>query len=166
MKYVNIVAILSLLIFVSCGAMEDRIKDEKNTKDTETTSFNEKNNEKSVYVNNEKDTNKDTIALVDITEKKDTVKTTDNDNKIEVQNNTNSAKKFHIIVGSFKKEANAKSLNSKLSKKGNKSEVLCPIKEFHRVVYKSFEKEADARKALKQLRTEKKDETIWLYKNI
>jgi cell division protein FtsN len=59
--------------------------------------------------------------------------------------------KYHVVVGSFKSQVNAKDLQSKLKKEGNSALVVINEQGMYRVLIASFNEYAQARSRISQL---------------
>lgn len=71
---------------------------------------------------------------------------------------------FYIVAGSFTVYSNAQQLNQQLKTKGFDSNILEPFGNYNRVTVKQFATREDARAALPGLRSQVKDQTLWILK--
>ena len=71
--------------------------------------------------------------------------------------------KYFLIAASFKNQAYAKRMQSKLQKEGYDSQVILSKHQFYRVSYKGFAKRDEAFKELKKARLTKGREDVWLH---
>ncbi|WP_372644719.1 SPOR domain-containing protein [Ancylomarina sp.] len=71
--------------------------------------------------------------------------------------------KYFLISASFKNQANAKRMQSKLQKEGYDSQIIPAPNNFYRVSYKGFSKRDEAFKELKIARSTKGRERVWLH---
>ena len=72
--------------------------------------------------------------------------------------------RFYIVVGSFKKFSNAKTLSDYFKKKGYYPLILPKVNDYNRVAISSFVEKPNAKKAIAKLRVEHNDLTFWIYK--
>ncbi len=72
--------------------------------------------------------------------------------------------RFYIVVGSFKKFKNAKSLSNYFKNKGYYPLILPKQNNYNRVAISSFVEKPNAKKALLKLRKQYNDLTFWIYK--
>lgn len=72
--------------------------------------------------------------------------------------------KVYIISGSFTLYSNAQKQNTKLKAMGFDSKILEPYGQYNRVTVKEFATPEEARLALPALRSQIKDQTLWLLK--
>jgi hypothetical protein len=88
-----------------------------------------------------------------------------NGNLIPEETETNNdSDRFYIIAGSFQLYSNAQKQNQKLKNMGFDSKILEPYGQYNRVTVKEFATRDQARAALPGLRTQIKDQTLWLLK--
>lgn len=75
-----------------------------------------------------------------------------------------ATKRYYIIGGSFKEFNNAENMDAFFKKEGYKSLVLAKVAGYNRVAVSSYLEEANARNAIKKLRTKYTDKKIefWL----
>lgn len=71
--------------------------------------------------------------------------------------------KYFLITASFKNQSNAKKMKSKLQKEGYDSQIILSKNNFYRVSYKGFSKRNEAYNGLKQARSSKGTEDVWLH---
>jgi len=72
--------------------------------------------------------------------------------------------RFYIVVGSFKKFNNAKSLSTFFKQKGYYPLILPKVNDYNRVAISSFVEKPNAKKAIAKLKKEHNDLTFWIYK--
>ena len=82
--------------------------------------------------------------------------------KFKVENHNNSTNKYHIIAGCFKKIENANSFVTKLKDNGYNAFIIDKRKGLNRVVIESFSSRGEAKKILKQLKSE--GQSGWILK--
>ena len=71
--------------------------------------------------------------------------------------------KYFLISASFKSQANANRMQSKLQKEGYDSQIIPAPNNFYRVSYKEFSNRAEAFKELKLARSTEGRESVWLH---
>jgi len=74
--------------------------------------------------------------------------------------------KYYIVVGSFKKFANAQNLSNYFEKEGYKPMIIDKdvTGGYFRVAISSYVEKANAKKAVKRVREKYNDQTFWIYK--
>jgi len=72
--------------------------------------------------------------------------------------------RFYIVVGSFKKFKNAKTLSTFFKQKGYYPLILPKVNDYNRVAISSFVEKPNAKKAITKLKAEYNDLTFWIYK--
>jgi cell division protein FtsN len=150
MRFTSIILALSLLVFVSCKDISDKLSNKKTEKVL--------NEEPEVYANEKEVVEEEPEVVIDTPKV-----TTAEEIKTDLNKDVILPGKFYIIGGSFKTYQKAQELHSQLTKKGySETQILDPVNNFSRVVISSFNTEAGARAELKKLRAQYKDETIWL----
>lgn len=174
MKFTNLFAILLAALFIiGCGAKEEEVVDggtnneiiEENIDDANLTNVIEDNTWEE-DLNPADSSSKETMTydenvqeeLVDPPVKEETKPV------VEEKKETVHQKRFYIVVGSFKEYGNAQKINDKFKNEGYYPMILPKVNEYNRVAIASYVEEANARKAIKKLRTKYNDLTFWLYK--
>jgi len=71
--------------------------------------------------------------------------------------------KYFLISASFKNELNAEKMKTKLKKEGYDSQIFLASNNYYRVSYKGFSNREQAFKELKQARSTKGHEDVWLH---
>jgi cell division protein FtsN len=81
------------------------------------------------------------------------------------ESNTDALKfKYHVVVGSFGKQSNAKGLQSTLNAEGNKAVVVVNENSMYRVLIASFNQYAEARARINQINTRFPDAWVLVQK--
>ncbi len=168
MKYTNLLLIaLTLVLFASCGAKEDKKEPKDDFSDEQVIDVDNDTAQYPVDFENEEIDNNDvvvdTVEEQKVEEKVVKVREVKPVEKPKVVTKKHQ-KRYYIVVGSFKKFNNAKKLNSYFKSKGYKPMVLPRTNEFNRVAIVSYVKEAEARRAIKKLKAEHNNYTFWLYR--
>ena len=161
MKKIIYISLIAIIAF-SVGCKRGKTKDDTVLKPQKDTSIYPGYEE---FYSNESDMDSDSVAVTQNTATpNDKIMVEDTVGNIQPATPTevSNSKSFYIIVGSFKKQTNAKKKLNSFKKKGYTAEILPKFGEYNRVSAASFNSEASARSELKSLRKKFHDRTFWL----
>jgi len=171
MKHIILsITVVIALILGSCGAKEESKKVNNNEEFIDETTDTTDNIDYEAVVDNGlgeefEPADSSSVETMNYTENTEEVLVKETEEPKEVKKEPKVHQvRYYIVVGSFTKFKNAKSLSTFFKKKGYYPLILPKSNNYNRVAISSFVEKPNAKKAISKLKNEYNDLTFWIYK--